>query len=261
MPVKISATIITLNEEDNLVRCLNSLKDVVDEIILVDSGSQDRTLEIAADYGARIFSRTWTNYSEQKNYAANQASADWILSIDADECVGPELKSEITALKSAGARADAYQFPRIAFYLGRWIKHSGWYPDYKTRLYLKNKATWQGSFVHESLRVNGAVSLLKGHLLHYTCNSLSEHLTRLDRYTTLAAKDLHSRGKSGGTIQLLFSPVLTFVKTYFLNSGFRDGAHGYLIACLASFYNFMKYAKLRELEKNPRMKPINGPRT
>ncbi len=260
MPVKISATIITLNEEENLDRCLNSIKDVVDEIIVVDSGSQDRTLEIAADYGARIFTRAWTDYSEQKNYAGNQASSDWILSVDADECLSPELKSEIASLKSGEAYADAYQFSRMAFYLGRWIKHSGWYPDYKIRLYLKKKATWQGSFVHESLLVNGTVALLKGHLLHYTCNSLSEHLVRLDRYTSLAAKELNLNRKAGGYFQLVFSPPLTFVRTFFLKSGFRDGGHGYLIACLASFYNFMKYAKLRELEKNPRMKRTSEPK-
>ena len=254
MPVKISATIITLNEEENLDRCLNSLKDVVDEMIVVDSGSQDRTLEIAADYGARIFTRAWTHYSEQKNFAASQASSDWILSIDADESLGPELKSEIARLKSAEAQADAYQFSRMAFYLGRWIKHSGWYPDYKIRLYLKNKAAWQGSFVHESLLVNGTVAQLKGHLLHYTCNSLSEHLIRLDRYTSLAAEELYLNGNSGGYFQLLFSPPLTFIRTYLVKSGFRDGRHGYLIACLASFYNFMKYAKLRELKKNSQMK-------
>jgi glycosyltransferase involved in cell wall biosynthesis len=259
--VKISATIITLNEEVNLDRCLSSLKDVVDEIIVVDSGSQDRTLEIAANFGARIFTRVWTNYSEQKNFAASQAHSDWILSIDADECLGPELKGEITSLKSAVAKADAYQFPRMAFYLGRWIRHSGWYPDYKVRLYRKNKACWQGSFVHESLGVNGTIALLKGNLLHYTCDSLSEHLARLDRYTSLAARELHARGKSGGFPRLLFSPVLTFVKTFFFQSGFRDGAHGYFIACLASFYNFIKYAKLRELEKNSRMKGTSRSRT
>jgi len=260
MPVKISATIITLNEENNLDCCLNSLKDIVDEIVVVDSGSYDRTLEIAADYGARIFTRAWNSYSDQKNFAASQASSDWILSIDADECLGPELKSQIAALKYAGAKADAYQFSRMAFYLGRWIKHSGWYPDFKTRLYQKNKATWQGGFVHESLSVSGTVAPLKGHLLHYTCNSLSEHLVRLDRYTSLAAQELYSRGKSSGSFQLLCSPVLTFVKSFFVKSGFRDGAHGYLIACFASFYNFMKYAKLRELEKNPRMKRTTEPR-
>ena len=223
MPVQISATIITLNEEDNLERCIHSLKGIVDEIIIVDSGSQDRTLEIAADCGARVFTRAWTNYSEQKNYAASQASSDWILSLDADECLSLELNGEIAELKAAGARADAYQFPRMAFYLGRWIKHSGWYPDYKVRLYQKNKATWQGSFVHEALFVNGTVGRLKGNLFHYTCNSLSEHLVRLDRYTTLAAQELYSKGKSGSFFQLMFSPALTFVRTFLFKSGFRDG--------------------------------------
>ena len=248
--MKISATIITLNEENNLGRCLNSLKDVVDEILVVDSGSQDRTLEIAAEYGARVLTRSWTNYSEQKNYAASEANSDWILSLDADECLSPELKGEIASLKSLGARADAYQFSRKAFYLGRWINHSGWYPDPKVRLYHRNKANWQGNFVHETLLISGTVAELKGDLLHYTCNSLSEHLLRLDRYTALAAQDLHTRGVASSILQMIGSPVLTFLRTYFLKSGFRDGVHGVVIAGLASFYNFMKYAKLLELERN-----------
>ena len=249
IPVKISATIITLNEEGRLDRCLESIEGVVDEIIVVDSGSTDRTLAIAAAQGATVLTRAWTNYSEQKNYAASQASCDWILSLDADECLSDELKREILGLKSAAIHADAFRFPRMALYLGKWIRFSGWYPDYKVRLYHKSKASWEGSYVHETLLVNGTIESLKGDLLHYTCDSLSEHINRLDRYTTLAAQDLYSRGKPGSLFQLIISPLLAFVRSLFIKSGFRDGVQGYTIAYFASFYNFLKYAKLRELKK------------
>ncbi len=247
--MKISATIITLNEERHLGQCLESLQNLAEELLIVDSGSTDKTLEIARRFGARIVVRSWTNYSDQKNFAASQASNDWILSLDADECLSSALRKAILALKTSGTAAAAFEFPRKALYLGRWIHRSGWYPDYKRRLYLKTKARWEGEFVHESLAVDGPVDRLQGDLLHYTCESVSEHLRSLDRYTTLAAQELLSHGKRGGPINSLASAAAAFFRSYCLKQGFRDGMQGFLIACFASYYNFTKYAKLWELEQ------------
>ncbi len=244
--MKISATIITCNEEAHVQRCMESLREVADEILVVDSGSRDRTREIASAHGARVFERAWTNYSEQKNFAASQALYPWILSLDADECLSEPLRRRLADLKKTDPQVAAFCFPRKAFYLGRWIEHSGWYPDDKIRLYRKDQAEWRGSFVHESVRTEGFVQRIPADLLHYTCDSLSEHLLRLDRYTTLAAMDLWHQGKRTGWSQLIGSPLVTVIKTYFFKRGFLDGYQGVLIAMLAAFYNFLKYAKLWE---------------
>lgn len=244
--MKISATIITFNEEAHVRRCMDSLREVADEILVVDSGSEDRTREIASAQGARVLERAWTNYSEQKNFAAAQAFHPWILSLDADECLSELLRRRLVDIKKTDPPAAAFCFPRKAFYLGRWIEHSGWYPDDKIRLYHKDQAEWRGGFVHESVRAEGPVQRIPADLLHYTCDSLSEHLQRLDRYTTLAAADLWRQGKRAGWSQFIGSPLVTFVKTFFFKSGFLDGYQGLFIAMMAAFYNFLKYAKLWE---------------
>jgi glycosyltransferase involved in cell wall biosynthesis len=250
--MKISATVITLNEQRHIRQCLQSLQEVADEVIVVDSGSQDATLKIAAELGARTFLHAWTNYSDQKNFASSLAQHEWILSLDADECLSPALRQDILQAKENGTHAVAFEFPRKAFYLGRWIEHSGWYPDHKIRLFLKNKAQWEGRFVHESLRVDGPVVRLRGDLLHYSCESISEHLRTLDRYTTLAAEDLWHREKRCSRAALLGSTVAAFMKTYYFKQGFRDGMQGLMIACFAGYYNFVKHAKLWELERHNR---------
>jgi glycosyltransferase involved in cell wall biosynthesis len=253
--MKISATIITLNERKHLARCLESLRNVADDVVVVDSGSEDETLNIAEQYQASTYVRAWTNYSEQKNYAASVAKYDWILSLDADECVSSHLRNALHNLKKHEADAAAFAFPRKAFYLGRWIEHCGWYPDYKIRLYRRDKARWTGAYVHESLHVEGLVVRLDGDLLHYTCESISEHLERLDRYTTLAASDLYQRGKRCRLWSLTGSPLAAFLKTYWLKQGFRDGVQGLVIACFAGYYNFAKHAKLWELEQGEAIRP------
>jgi len=247
--MKISATVITLNEQRHIRQCLESLQGIADEMIVVDSGSQDATLEIAAQLGARTFVREWTNYSEQKNFASSLAQCEWILSLDADECLSASLRQDILKVKQKPTHAVAFEFPRKAFYLGRWIEHSGWYPDYKVRLFLKSKARWEGRFVHESLSIDGPIVRLQGDLLHYSCESISEHIRTLDRYTTLAAEDLWHRQKRSDWTQLLTSAFAAFVKSYWLTQGFRDGMQGLVIACFASYYNLVKYAKLWELER------------
>jgi len=250
--MKISATVITLNEQRHIRQCLESLQGIADEMIVVDSGSQDATLKIAAELGAKTFVHEWTNYADQKNFASSLAQHEWILSLDADECLSSSLRQDILQAKKATSQAVAFEFPRKAFYLGRWIEHSGWYPDHKERLFLKSKARWVGRFVHESLHIDGPVVRLPGDLLHYSCESISEHLRTLDRYTTLAAEDLWHRQKRSGWTDLLGSAFAAFVKTYWLKQGFRDGMQGFVIACFAGYYNFVKHAKLWEIQQRNR---------
>lgn len=238
----ISAAIVALNEERNIARAIRSL-GCADEILVVDSGSTDRTRDIAAGLGARVIEEPWRGYAAQKNFAACSAAHDWILSLDADEELTPELASEIAALKQGPSLRDGYSFPRLARYLGRWIRHSGWYPDRKVRLYDRRKGKWVGDYVHESVRLQGSIGDLHGNLLHYTCDSLSEHVRTLDRYTTLAAQEVAARGKPVGFLHLTIDPAWTIFRTYFIQRGFLDGRQGLLIACMAGLYTFLKYAK------------------
>ena len=242
--MKISATLITYNEERHIARAIESLR-CADEIVVVDSGSTDRTIEIAGKLGARIVEHPFKGYAEQKNYAAEQAENDWILAIDADESLSEGLEGEILQVKKSGPDYDAYTVPRLAQYLGRWILHSGWHPDRKVRLYDRRRARWAGDFVHETVQVDGRVGHFRSNLLHFTCDSLSEHLRTMDRYTTLAAEQLVSQGGKIGWSKLLLDPPWTFFKTYVVDCGFLDGAEGLAIAYMAAIYNFLKYAKAR----------------
>jgi glycosyltransferase involved in cell wall biosynthesis len=244
--MKISAAIVTLNEERNIARALESLR-FVDEIVVVDSGSTDRTREIAARLGARVIEEPWRGYAAQKNFAAECASHDWILSLDADESVNEELEGEVLALKLEGPKHKAYAMPRVAQYCGRWIRHSGWYPDKKIRLYHRDFGQWAGAYVHESVQSKEPVGELKGHLLHFTCGSLAEHVRTVDKYTTLAARELAERGRPIPLRRLTLDPVWTMFRTYLLKRGFLDGPQGIAIAWMAGFYVFLKYAKAREL--------------
>lgn len=240
--MKISAAIITLNEQRNIARAIESLR-CCDEIVVVDSGSTDRTCEIAANLGARVLEAQWRGYAGQKNYATDQCTHDWVLSIDADESLSEALEAEIWQLKKCSPRADAYTMPRLAQYLGRWILHGGWYPDRKVRLFDRRKARWVGDYVHESVVVTGKVEDLGGNLLHFTCDSLTEHLKSMDRYTTLAAQQWVSSGRRVRWRHLVMNPPWTFINTYFLKRGFQDGFEGLAIAYMAAMYNFLKYAK------------------
>lgn len=249
--MKITATIITFNEERNVARVIESLR-CCDEILVLDSGSNDRTPEIATKLGARVEEASWHGYAAQKNIATELASHDWILSLDADESLSEALEAEIWQIKKSGPAFDGYTVPRLAQYLGRWILHSGWYPDRKVRLFDRRKAKWIGDFVHESVAVQGRVGHLQSNLLHFTCNSLSEHLRTMDGYTTLAAQEIVARGKTPGMIELLFDPPWTFLRTYLLKRGFLDGAEGLAIAYMAAFYNFVKYSKARHMSPGRR---------
>lgn len=244
--MKISATVITLNEEPNLARALASLR-CCDEIVVVDSGSQDHTVEIAERHGARVVRREFQGYADQKNFAAQEAQHDWILALDADEEISPALDKELRALKERGSKFDAYSFPRRARYLGRWIGYSGWYPDRKVRLYNRRKGRWAGAYVHESVKVLGTIGRLRGDLLHYTCDDFARHIQTLDRYTTLAAQEMTVRGEHVGWSGLVLSPPWAFFRTYFLKRGFLDGWHGFVIATMAAFYVFARNLKAKSL--------------
>jgi glycosyltransferase involved in cell wall biosynthesis len=252
--MKISAIVITFNEEQNIGAALESLR-WADEIVVVDSESTDRTVEIARQYTDKIIVRRWPGYSAQKNFAASEARHDWIFSLDADERVSEELSSEIEALKrKSDTDAAGFEMARLTYYLGRWIKHSGWYPDYKIRLYDRRASNWRGDFVHESIEVKGKVKRLRGDILHYTVRNAADHHLRIDRYTTLAAEQSFCQGERVSFLSLLFSPLATFLRSYIFKLGILDGPQGLAIARFAAHYAFLKNLKLWEMRKGEEVK-------
>jgi hypothetical protein len=237
-PIQLTGVIITHNEEERIAGAILSLS-CCDEVVVVDSKSTDRTCEIAARCGAKVITHAWGGYATQKNFAATQAANDWILSLDADERVTVELAEEIGRWKQAPEGAGA-SMPRRAFYLGKWIAHSGWYPDRKLRLYDRRRATWTGNFVHETLTLQGTTVSLKGELLHLPYRSWQDHKDRIDRYTALAAASSRASGKRGSLLRLAAAPPLSFLKTFVLRAGFLDGWRGALIAYAGARYVFIR---------------------
>lgn len=244
----ISATVITHNEERNIREALQSLS-WVDEIVIVDSGSSDATLEICRAFTDKIFQRGWTGYVDQKNFAVDKASHDWIFSLDADERSSPELCSEIRELALKGFGRPGYRIPRVAFFMGRWIRHGDWYPDYQLRLFDRRCARWEGGRVHESVRMQGKPDLLRGEIQHYTYRSLSDYLRRLETYSNLAAFDYRQKGKCASPYSLLGNPTAAFVRSYIAKRGFLDGTPGFAVAVMGAVSVFFKYAKLFELQR------------
>jgi glycosyltransferase involved in cell wall biosynthesis len=247
----LSATIITHNESANISRAIDSLT-CADEIVVIDSNSTDGTREIATGLGARVITHEFAGFAAQKNWASHQAQYDWILSLDADEELDARAQSAILEWKHGVPSAAGYRFARRANYLGRWILHSGWYPDYKLRLFNRRSGTWEGAYVHESVEVSGRIATLPGEILHYTCNSLDEHLERIEFYTDLAAKEMFERGESVSFLGRALGPPWVFLNTYVLRLGMLDGWPGYLIAKMAARYVRRKYAKLEKLQPAPR---------
>ena len=245
----LAVCVIALNEEDRIGDCLASVS-FADEILLVDSGSTDRTVAIARELGARVVVRDWPGYAAQKNFALGQVAADWVLSIDADERVSPELAAEIRALLAAApAGLAGASVPRRTWYLGRWIRHGGWYPDRKVRLVRRGRGRWEGEHIHERLGVDGAVRALGGDLLHFTYRGIADHLQTIDRFTTEAARGMAARRRRWAALGMLVNPPLKFLKMYLLKAGFLDGLPGLVVAVLGSYYVFLKYAKLWELRR------------
>lgn len=245
--IKISAVIITFNEEKNIERCLHSLQDIVDEIIVVDSYSTDETINICNKYNTKVFQKEWIGYSGQKNWANNQASMDVILSIDADEALSEELKSSILELKKHPFKG-AYSVNRLVNYCGNWIHHTSWYPDTKVRLWKKDEAFWEGE-IHETIAFNSPTkfTLLKGDLYHYTYYTIEEHISQQQKFSTLSAKSLFAKGKKAPFYKLIINPFFSYFKDIVIRSGYLDGASGFTIAKISAQSVFWKYQKLRKL--------------
>ncbi len=246
---KLSVAIITYNEEKRIAACLSSVA-WADEIVVIDSYSADDTAAICRKFGAQVIQQKWPGHISQKNYALSQTSHDWVFSLDADEVASAELASQIKELmRQEPPDAAGYYVPRQTKYLGRWIKHCGWYPDYKLRLFDKRAARWGGEDPHDSIICEGKTAKLSGKLYHYSFDSLSDHLDTIDRFTGIAAAQRHKKGAKSSPLQLLLRPPLTFFKMYFLQLGFLDGIPGLIICILSAYHVFVKYAKLWELNQ------------
>ena len=248
--MKISSITIAKNEEANIAKCIESLRECVDEIIvLVDAESTDTTIEIVKSYpNVKYEVVKWMGYAKTKQYGVSLCSNDWILWIDADEVITKELSKELIKFKTSSPNCTAYSIPRKAFFLGRWIKHSGWYPGRVTRLFNKHEVKFSENDVHEHLLVNGETGKLNSDLEHYTDPNIYHYFQKFNRYTTLAAEELVKRGKSFTIIDILLRPIVIFVKMYFIKLGFLDGIQGFILAVFSSAYVFTKYCKFWELK-------------
>lgn len=248
----ISAILITYNEQSDLPEALRSLQGVADEIVVVDSGSADRTCEIARELGALVISRPFINFGDQKNFAAAQAAHHWVLSLDADERLSGELRESITAWKQSQPEHAAYRINRRPNYLGGWIRHSGWYPEYCVRLYRWDSARFVGA-IHESVQANGSVGKLRGDILHYTIRSLEEHYAKMEAFTTRAAEDLYARGRRRWRGSMWVAAPWTFLQRLLFQLGFLDGYRGALIAWTSARYVWLKYRKLGVLVRGGKL--------
>jgi len=244
---KLSVTVITRNEAADVGAALESVA-WADERIVVDSGSSDGTTTIAQQYTPRVIVREWPGYVAQKNYAASIAAHDWILSLDADERVTPELAREIEALMATQPSHAGYRVPRVTWHLGRWIRTTDWYPDEQLRLYDRRAAEWTGKYVHESVSARGTTGRLRGELQHYAYRDVADHLETIDRYTTDAARQMHEAGRRAGLLQIAAHPPLAFLRNYLAHGGIRDGVPGFIISALNAYYVLLKFAKLWELQ-------------
>ena len=245
--IKVSAVIITYNEEQNIERCLCSLSPVADEIIVVDSFSKDKTTEIAERLGATVYYNEFKGFGSQKCFAISKATNNWVLSLDADEALTPELRQSILEIKQ-NPEFSVYQVPRLTNYCGKWIWHCGWYPDKQTRIYNRTKGKWVERRVHEFWKLDddlGRSGYLKGDLLHYSFASINEHLQKIEKYSELAARESVEKGKNTNMFKVYFSPKWHFVNDYFFKLGFLDGFYGYTICRLSAYATFLKYSKIR----------------
>jgi glycosyltransferase involved in cell wall biosynthesis len=250
--MKISATVITFNEETHIKKCLDSLCEVADEILVVDSFSTDQTKAICTSYEkVRFVEHEFEGYIEQKQFGAEQAKYDWILSLDGDECLSEELIQEIKSIEGDTIGSyGAYSMPRLNNYCGRWIRHSGWYPDRKVRLWNRQVGRWGGNNPHDSVTLKAGVEAkkLNGDILHYTIPDLDAHVAQSNKFSGIAAQGLIESGSvKGATLKLIFNPPFVFLKHYFLKLGFLDGFYGFTIALVSAHSKFLKYAKYIDL--------------
>lgn len=246
---KISVVLITLNESRNLARCLESVRDIADEIVVLDSFSTDDTVAIAEGFGARVVQQKFAGYVVQKNDATALATQDWVLSLDADEAPSEALRESLLRFKQSVPEHDAYAFARLTNYCGAWIRHSGWYPDKKVRLFRKNAGSWVGENLHESWELTqkaGGYGFLKGDLLHYSFYSISGHIRQIEAFTEIAARTAAARGKKASILKIWGAPKWRFFQDFILRRGFLDGYPGYLVCKFSAFYTQLKYAKIRQ---------------
>ena len=243
--MNISLVMIVKNEEKNLAKCLNSVENLVDEIVIVDSGSTDKTIEIAKTFGAKIFKREFDSFSNQKNYALSIATNEWVLHLDADEVLSKELVEEIKFV-IINTKLDGFYLIRTNFFLGKQMKYSGINKEYRLRLAKKSVSKYVGGIIHEELIVNGKVGKLKNIMIHNSYPTISSYFNKLGQYTTLGAKKLLEKNKKAKVIDIVFKPPFEFIKRYILKCGFLDGIRGFIWAVLYAFYTFIKYIKLWE---------------
>lgn len=248
--IKLTALIITFNEERNIDRCLKSLAGIADEIIVVDSGSTDRTEEICRSNNAAFIIHPFKGHIEQKNFAVSRSTSEYILSLDADEAISPELRESILSIKTSWEK-DGYSFNRLTNYCGQWIRHSGWYPDTKLRLFKKSKGHWGGINPHDKYQLDDKHSsgFLNGDLLHYSYYSIREHLDQVNRFTEISARMANDSGVRSSLLKIIIKPLARFVRDYFFHLGFLDGYYGFVICKISAHASFIKYVKLYELQK------------
>jgi glycosyltransferase involved in cell wall biosynthesis len=248
VPPTVSAIVVCFNEERNIGACLDSLR-WCDEIVVVDSFSTDRTVEICRQYTDRVIQRPWAGYRDQKAFAHSLATKDWVLLVDSDERVTPELRDEIKReLALHGSRYAGVSVPRLVFYLHRWWWRGGWYPDYDIRLFRRNRATWGGTDPHEKILVEGEVRRVRNPLLHFSYRNMEDHVQRINRFTSISSLELFNEGQRWCLGDALFRPAFRFFRSYIIKRGFLDGFAGFYVALTAAVYVFLKYAKLWELE-------------
>lgn len=251
--IKISAVIITFNEERNIGRCLDSLRDCVDEIIVLDSFSKDQTEAICLQHGARFFQHAFDGHIEQKNRAITYASFDHVLALDADEALSEELRASILQVKS-DYNKQGYYMNRLTNYCGHWVKHCGWYPDRKLRLFDRRKGSWTGTNPHDKYELTAGdqnSGHIKGDLLHYSYYTLEDHYKQVEYFTTIAAKAYFQKNKKAPAFKLILNPVSKFISHYLINLGFLDGLAGFRISYISAYATWLKYKKLRDLHAKP----------
>lgn len=244
--LSLSLVIITLNEEKNIERCIRSVP-FASEVIVVDSFSRDRTAEIAASLGAKVLAREFMGYREQKQFALEQATQEWVLSLDADEALSVELQYEIPLLLHR-PEVDGFRIPRCSFHLNRWIRHGGWYPDYQSRLFRRQSGSWAGGQVHEHVQIQGRIETLTHDLQHFVFTDLEDQIDTNNEFSTLGALELQKKGERFSALKLVFRPLGKFLECYVWKKGFLDGVPGFVIALGAAQSLFFKYSKLWELE-------------
>ncbi|MBE0617957.1 MAG: glycosyltransferase family 2 protein [Proteobacteria bacterium] len=251
---RLSATVICKDEAEKIRGCLESVR-FCDEVLVVDSGSTDGTLEICRELADRVVERPWPGYVAQQNFARTEARGQWVLSVDADERVTPELAREIGAVLAGEPELDGFRITRHVHYLGRWIDHSGWYPEPRVRLFRRERGEWQGVDPHYDVVVRGRLGRLHGEILHYTYDDLTDHVRTLNRFSSILAREHRERGRRFSWGNLLLRPPLEFLKKFVWKRGFLDGAPGFFVAALSSVYVFLKFAKMWEAERVGERRP------